>query len=225
MAPTEPRDLGVVVGFDLDMTLIDSRPGIAETLRAISEETGVAIDADLVVSRLGPMLEDEMAEWFPADEVLAVSDRYRELYADLGIPGTFLLPGALDAVAAVRRVGGRSVIVTAKYEPNAHLCLAHVGLEVDAVVGWRHGPGKAEALTEHGAAIYVGDTPPDVHGARAAGAVAVGVTTGPHDRSALLDAGADVVFESLTQFPQWFRQWFRDWNRAGRGAFAPRDGR
>src|SRR6476469_5984846 len=104
MAPTEPRDPGVVVGFDLDMTLIDSRPGIAATLHALSAETGVAIDADLVVSRLGPVPADEMAEWFPAGEVLPVSDRYRELYAHLGIPGTFLLPGALDAVAAVRRV-------------------------------------------------------------------------------------------------------------------------
>ena len=121
------------------------------------------------------------------------------------------------------------MIVTAKYEPNAHRCLAHVGLEVDVVVGWRHGPEKAETLSEHGAAIYVGDTPPDVHGARAAGAVAVGVTTGPHDRAALVDAGADVVLDSLTQFPQGsgvvpglVRT---PGARAGGGAAAPPDGR
>ncbi len=47
----------LVVGFDLDMTLVDSRPGIAATLRALSAETGVFIDAELVVSRLGPTLE------------------------------------------------------------------------------------------------------------------------------------------------------------------------
>src|SRR5262249_54999537 len=122
---------------------------------------------------------------------------------------THLLPGALDAVAAVHRAGGRTVVVTAKYGPNAYLCLAQVGLEVDVVVGSRHGPTKAEALLEHGAAIYVGDTPPDVRAARMAGAVAVGVTTGPHGRDALLDAGADVVLASLTQFPAWLDEWWR----------------
>jgi phosphoglycolate phosphatase len=201
--------MGPVVGFDLDMTLIDSRPGIAATLRAITAETGVPIDAELVVSRLGPRLEDEMAHWFPEDEVLPVSDRYRELYAVLGVPGTFALPGALDAVRAVRAAGGRSVVVTAKHEPNAHLCLAEVCLEVDVVVGSRHGPGKTEALVEHGASVYVGDTPPDIVAARAAGAVAVGVTTGPHPRAELLDAGADVVLGSLRQFPEWLRAWRR----------------
>jgi phosphoglycolate phosphatase len=198
---------GPVVGFDLDMTLIDSRPGIAATLRAITAETGVPVDADVVVSRLGPRLEEEMANWFPPDQVLPVSDRFRELYVDLGVPGTLLLPGALDAVSAVHDAGGRSVVVTAKYEPNAHLCLAHVGIAVDVVVGWRHGPGKTDALVEHGACVYVGDTPPDMVAARGAGAVAVGVASGPHPAAELLDAGADVVLESLTQFPAWFRAW------------------
>jgi len=205
--PSQPDRL--VVGFDLDMTLIDSRPGIAATLRALSDETGVAIDTDLVVNRLGPKLEDEMAEWFPADRILEVSDRFRDLYADLGVPGTLLLPGAAEAVAAVRDAGGHTLVVTAKYEPNAYRCLAHVGLEVDVVIGWRHGPGKADALLEHGAAIYVGDTPPDMHGARAAGALAVAVTTGPHDDATLRDAGAEVVLASLSQFPAWFAAWRR----------------
>jgi phosphoglycolate phosphatase len=209
-------EAGPVVGFDLDMTLIDSRPGIAATLRAITAETGVPVDADVVVGRLGPKLEEEMANWFPADQVLAVSDRFRELYSTLGVPGTLALPGALDSVRSVRAAGGRSVVVTAKYEPNAHLCLAEVCLEVDVVVGWRHGPGKTDALIEHGAAVYVGDTPPDMVAAGAAGAVAVGVTTGPHPRDELLDAGADVVLESLTRFPAWFRAW----RHAGAGGAA-----
>jgi phosphoglycolate phosphatase len=127
-----------------------------------------------------------------------------------------LLPGALEAVVAVREAGGRSVVVTAKYEPNAHLCLAHVCLEVDTVVGWLHGPEKADALVEHGAVAYVGDTPPDMAAARAAGVVGVGVTTGPHGRDELLDAGAHVVLDSLRRFPAWFHAWRHD--AAGDGA-------
>ena len=57
-------------------------------------------------------------------------------------------------------------MVTAKYEPNAHACLAHVGLEVDAVFGWRFGPAKGETLAAERADVYVGDTTHDVSAAR-----------------------------------------------------------
>ena len=51
----------LVVGFDLDMTLIDSRPGVHATICALVAETGVLIDPDVVVARLGPPLEQELA--------------------------------------------------------------------------------------------------------------------------------------------------------------------
>jgi len=196
-----------VVGFDLDMTLVDSRPGVAATLAALAAETGTRLDVDVIVGRLGPLLEDELACWYPEAEVPAVADRYRALYAERGVPGTVLLPGAADAVAAVRADGGRAVVVTAKYEPNARACLDHVGLVVDAVVGWRWGPAKGAALAEHGAALYVADTPDDIVGAHEASALAVAVPTGPHDAATLRAAGADVVLGSLTEFPAWFAAW------------------
>jgi phosphoglycolate phosphatase len=189
------------------MTLVDSRPGVAATLAALSAETGHEIDAAVVVSRLGPTLEDELAMWMPEAEVPAAADRYRELYAVLGVPGTELLPGARDAVAAVRRLGGRTLVVTAKYEPNAHACLAHVGIEVDAVYGWRFGPAKGETLTGERADVYVGDTPHDVAAARAAGSVAVAVPSGPHDAAELAAAGADIVLGSLAEFDGWLSEW------------------
>ncbi len=202
------RDAAGVVGFDLDMTLVDSRPGIAATLRALAAETGTVIDADVVVGRLGPPLEDELACWYPADQVAAAADRFRVLYAELGVTGTSALPGAHESVAAVRAAGAGVVVVTAKYEPNARGCLRHVGLVVDAVEGWRVGAGKGAALVEHRAVLYVGDTTGDVAGARGVGACAVAVATGPHSGEALADAGADVVLASLTEFPAFFADWW-----------------
>jgi phosphoglycolate phosphatase len=191
----------LVVGFDLDMTLIDSRPGVAATFAALNLELGTAIDGKAIAERLGPTLETEMAAYFAADEVPAVCDRYRALYATLGPPGSSLLPGAAASFDAVHAAGGRTLVVTAKYGPNAHRCLDHVGLRAHHVVGWRHGPGKAETLAEHAAAVYVGDTPPDMEAARAAGALAVGVTTGPWAADALSAAGAHLVLASLEAFP------------------------
>ncbi|MFJ1732432.1 HAD family hydrolase [Streptomyces sp. NPDC088254] len=193
----------LTVGFDLDMTLIDSRPGIHACYTALSERTGRPVDADLVVTRLGPPLADELVNWFPADEVDAVGDLYREIYPTVAIAPTLALPGAREAIAAVRAAGGKAVVVTAKYEPNAELHLAHLGIEPDALVGDLWAEGKAAALREHGADVYVGDHVGDVRGARAAGALSVAVATGPCDVRELTDAGADVVLGDLTEFPAW----------------------
>jgi phosphoglycolate phosphatase-like HAD superfamily hydrolase len=196
----------LVVGFDLDMTLVDSRVGVHATLRALIDETGAPIDADVVVARLGPPLEQELATWVPAEQIDPLADRFRELYVDLGLVGLVALPGAGAALDAVRAVSGRTLVVTAKYEPNAWRCLKHAGLDVDHVVGWRHGPQKGETLAQHGASVYVGDTPPDMDAAHLAGAIAVAVPTGPFTADDLAAAGADVVLDSLEEFPDWFKR-------------------
>ncbi|MFF0964412.1 HAD family hydrolase [Streptomyces sp. NPDC003703] len=197
----------LTVGFDLDMTLIDSRPGIHACYVELSARTGTHVDADLVVTRLGPPLEDELVNWFPADRVEAVADLYRELYPATAVAPTLALPGAREAVAAVRKAGGRAIVVTAKHEPNARLHLEHLGIEPDAVIGGLWAERKAEALRAYGAGVYVGDHVGDVRGARAAGALSVAVATGPCDERELAEAGADVVLGALTAFPEWFAGW------------------
>ncbi len=195
----------LTVGFDLDMTLIDSRPGIKAAYQALSAETGTSIDVDLVVSRLGPPLEDELVNWFPAASVAAVADRYREIYPTYAITGTTALPGARESIEAIRERGGRTLVVTAKYEPNARLHLTHLGIEPDVLVGGLWAEGKALALRKHGAHVYVGDHTGDVRGARTAEALSVAVATGPCDADELRAAGADVVLPDLTLFPAWLR--------------------
>jgi phosphoglycolate phosphatase len=191
------------VGFDLDMTLIDSRPGIRACYLALAERTGTYIDADLAVTRLGPPLAEELIHWFPAEEVPAVADLYRSMYPTIAVGPTPAMPGAREAIAAVRTAGGRAVVVTAKHEPNAKLHLEHLGIEPDAVVGDLWAEQKAQALREHGASVYVGDHVGDVRGARAADALSVAVATGPCAGEELTAAGADVVLTDLTEFPAW----------------------
>jgi phosphoglycolate phosphatase len=186
------------------MTLIDSRPGIAAVYRALSAETGVFIDADLAVSRLGPPLTDELASWFPADQVEEMADRYRALYPAMAVEVSPLLPGAAESVAAVRAAGGTVVVITSKFPRNAALHLTHHGIVVDELVGWAFGDGKRDALLSHDVEIYVGDYTADMAAARVAGSVlAVGVPTGPCGPDELVAAGADVVLPDLLGFPDW----------------------
>ncbi|KOX21131.1 haloacid dehalogenase [Streptomyces sp. NRRL F-6491] len=194
----------LTVGFDLDLTLLDTRPGIRATWEAFAAETGVVIDAGLVVTRLGPPLEHEMAYWFPQERVPEMTARYRALYPEYAIGPTVPMPGAEDALRAVREAGGRTLVVTAKNGPHAELHFAHLGIEPDAVVGGLWAEGKAEALRAHGARVYVGDHTGDVRGAAAAGALSVAVATGPCPAEELREAGADVVLTDLTDFRAWW---------------------
>lgn len=191
--------MDLVVGFDLDMTLVDSRPSVVAVAEVLSREEGVPIDGHLWASRLGPPLEQELAHWVPAADIERVAGRYRALMAEIGVACSVLLPGAREAIEAVRRAGGRVVIVTAKQDVLARQTLELFGLEVDEVVGWVWREAKGTALLERGASVYVGDHPHDVAGARLAGAVSYGVRTGGSE-----PVGADVLAEDLTGFPDWF---------------------
>jgi phosphoglycolate phosphatase len=193
----------LTVGFDLDMTLIDTRPGMAAVLDALSAETGVFIDSAAACERLGPPLDEELARWYPADAVPGAADRFRALYPEHAIETVGALPGAKAAIAAVQRLGGKAIVITGKFGPNAQLHVDHLGLGADAVIGWKWGAQKGEALREHGASVYVGDHLGDIAGARAAGALSVAVATGPISADDLRAAGADVVLEDLRGFPGW----------------------
>lgn len=191
----------MTVGFDLDMTLVDSRPGIAATYRALTERTGVPVDADAAVSRLGPPLRTEIARWFPPDQVEAAVDVYRELYPAYAITPTVPLPGAVAALAAVRDRGGRVLVVTSKIGRLARLHLDHLGLAVDELAGDLFAEEKATALRAHGATHYVGDHVADMVAASAAGVPGIAVATGPCTADELRAAGAAVVLADLTGFP------------------------
>ncbi len=196
--PAQP----LVVGFDLDMTLLDTRPGTRATYHALAAETGVQIDADAVISRLGPPLEDVLAGWYPAEQVADIAARYRELYLRHGIEPASALPGAAEALAAVRAQHGTAVVVTAKHPESARLHLSAVGFEVADLIGLAWQDGKVAALRERGASVYVGDHVADVAAARAAGAYAIAVASGGVPAEELAAAGADVVLPDLTGFPE-----------------------
>ncbi len=193
----------LVVGFDLDMTLIDTVPGFVAALGALGAELGVDFPAADLTTRLGPPLDHLLADHLEPADVAPAGDRFRELYPDHAVHPVPLLPGARDAIDAVRRHGGRVVVVTGKFPRNAQLHLDHLGLDVDHLEGWVWGVGKADVLRREGARMYVGDHVHDVEGALAAGILSVSVLTGGCTREELVAAGTHVVLDDLAAFPGW----------------------
>ncbi|WP_378729640.1 HAD family hydrolase [Nocardia brasiliensis] len=191
------------VGFDLDMTLIDSRPGVSRAIDILAAEFDVPVRGAEFADRLGPPLATLLAEAGAPEELIpALVARYRELYPTIvsSIPA---MPGAAAALAAIDRRGGRVLVVTGKHGPLAQLHIDEFGWRIDHLAGDLWSAGKATVLRQERANIFVGDHVGDMRGAQAAGVLAVGVTTGPCDADELRAAGADVILTDLTEFPQW----------------------
>jgi phosphoglycolate phosphatase-like HAD superfamily hydrolase len=197
------EDGGLVVGFDLDMTLIDTSAGFVATIDALAAELEVQIPSVELGARLGPPLDQMLAPYLPQADLAAATDRFRVLYPDHAVHATPHLAGAPEALAAVRRHHGRVVLLTRKFTANAQLHVDHLGLDVDLVAGLVWGEAKSAVLRQEGASIYVGDHVHDVAGALAAGAVSVSVLTGGSTREELIAAGTHVVLDDLTSFPAW----------------------
>ncbi|WP_433654061.1 HAD family hydrolase [Nocardia sp. CA-128927] len=191
------------VGFDLDMTLIDSRPGVSRAIDILAAEFDVPVRGADFAARLGPPLATMLAEaGAPEELVPSMVTRYRELYPTIvsSIPA---MPGAEAALAAIEARGGRVLVVTGKHGPLAQLHIDELGWRIDHLAGDLWSAAKATVLQEERASIFVGDHVGDMRGAQAAGVLAVGVTTGPCDADELRAAGADVILTDLTEFPQW----------------------
>jgi phosphoglycolate phosphatase len=193
------------VGFDLDMTLIDSRPAIMAAFAAVSRDTGTRIGLDQVDSRLGIKLEEELGFWFPPGGVSAAADCYRRHYVRLAEQETSALPGAREALEAVRAAGQRAVVITAKHLVSVGPSLRAAGLTADELFTHVHGAEKAAVLRSVQAYAYVGDTPADVAAGISVGVRAVGVATGSFSEASLREAGAEVVLGSLEEFPRWYQ--------------------
>jgi uncharacterized protein len=193
----------VVVGFDLDMTLVDSAEAIVGSVLATADRFGVEVRRDQVVPSLGLPLDLVFPYLLPGVAYQEALDSYRAHFVEHGIAVCRALPGARESLAAVRALGGRVVVVTARHGHIAEQILAALGLEADVVVGERFGPQKSGVLRDEGASVYVGDHPADVEAARGAAAFAVGVPTGVVTAAELAAAGPDVMLPDLTAFPAW----------------------
>jgi phosphoglycolate phosphatase len=195
----------LTVGFDLDLTLVDSRARIISAYIRALRDLGAEVSTADLLPHLGIPLTHTAAAVAPAVDVDALVLRYRHYYDEPGAPRTLPMPGAAEALRCVRDAGGRTVVVSAKYTPAVHNALAEAGLTelVDIVYGELFAHDKATALVAEGASIYVGDHPGDMAAAQAAHAYAVGLTTGANDAAALLAGGADLALPDLDTFLTW----------------------
>lgn len=193
----------LVVGFDLDMTLVDSAEGISDALVAVCAAHNVTITMEDAGATIGLPLSMVFPMWLPELPYEQLLDEYRAHYGVHGIPKSTRLPGAREAVDAIHALCGKVVVVSAKKADFVQRVLDVVDIQVESIHGYLFAEHKGAALLEEGAQMYVGDHPGDIAAARAANAMSIVVPTGPTTEAELREGEPDVVLQSLEDFPAW----------------------
>jgi pyrophosphatase PpaX len=185
--------------FDLDGTLIDSIGLLLECMQYAFEGRARVPSTAEWVAGIGTPLRTQLAEWCDGDaDVEGMVGRYRD-YQDLHLERlTTPFPDVLETIQWVRAAGYPTAIVTSKGKGMTKRSLDHVGLgdAFDAVVTFeettRHKPLPDPvwlALERLGGsanrALFVGDSPHDMHAGRAAGVQTAAALWGPFSREEL----------------------------------------
>jgi len=207
--------------FDLDGTLVDSAPDLAQAINAVLADLGrtavslsavrqwVGNGADRLLERA---LTGELNGRLPAAELEAIRPQFVRYYGQALCVGSRLYPGVLDGVKAVYALGLSVGCVTNKPSRFARPLLDQLGIGTyfTAVVGGDDAPHKKPhpapllLATERlglrpEQCLMVGDSQHDVAAARAAGCPVIAVPYGYNHGQDIRAAQPDSVIDSLAQ--------------------------
>ena len=214
--PTTPSRPLPAVLFDLDGTLIDTIELIVSSARhAFEGWPGVTFTDEDWIHGIGTPLVDQLRGYVAnEDDVAVLLERYRayqHIHHDRLTRCYDDVPGV---VAQLSERGYPLGIVTSKATFIAKRSLDWVGLDrfFPVVVGYdettRHKPDPEPvlaALERLGAAadraVFVGDSPHDIHAGNAAGVLTVAALWGPFDRETLAAAQPNHFIGCLPELP------------------------
>lgn len=202
---------GRVFALDLDGTLLSCEPRqVALAARLHARFAGAELDAQAfwAAKRAGaPTLEALTATGCNASVAEAVAAEWiRQIEHEEWLAHDTLLPGGIEAAAAIVAHGMQPVVVTARRDPEATLAqLAWLGLSDALATCVVVAPGehverrKAAALRRLRALAFVGDTETDAAAAAEAGVPFAAVCCGQRSREYLESRVGGTVFDTARQ--------------------------
>ncbi|MGV3650673.1 MAG: HAD-IA family hydrolase [Devosia sp.] len=206
----------MLVMFDMDGTLIDTQGLICEHMAGAFAGQGLPAPTDADVrSIIGLSLPIAIGRLAASEDAVLIDglvSSYKTLYRaslELHADREPLYPGARDALDRLNAKTETLLgIATGKGLNGVNRILGLHGLEKHFVTLQTpdHNPSKPHpgmllrAMGETGKApgetVMIGDTAFDMELGKSAGAFAIGVTWGYHDRELLLGAKADILIDS-----------------------------
>ncbi|BBA34411.1 phosphoglycolate phosphatase [Methylocaldum marinum] len=217
-----------LIAFDLDGTLVDSSPDLADAVDAMLDRLGlpaageprvkgwIGNGVDMLVKRA---LTGDTWPWDEPPRFDEALTMFMDLYEANVCNRSCLFPGVGEGLKQLRAAGFRLACVTNKHSRFTRPLLDRLGvLEFMEFVGCgdqfeKHKPDPCPLLktaewfaVEPSRSLMVGDSANDVKAARAAGFMVVCVPYGYHGGSGVECLEPDAVVSSLTELPALFRK-------------------
>lgn len=205
--------------FDLDGTLVDSLPDIADALGQLLERHGAERHpSDAVRTMIGKGVEVLVRRAFAGRgrtlgdaEAATLTAEYLTLYEPRATRDTRLYPMVAEVVGMLAGEGFRLGVCTNKPTEVSREIIRDFGLgrHISAVVGGDYGPPRKPApdlvhavlgllQADPREAVMVGDSASDIEAAKAAGVPVVAVEYG-YTPVPVRDLGADVVIRDFSE--------------------------
>ena len=215
--------------FDCDGTLVDSGATIHSALSDTFVRHGRAVPHQTQAKRVvGLSLHEAMAHLAPEaehDEHAALADTYRDVFVGMRARGCVeepLYDGIVDLLDALEADGWMLAVATGKSDRGLRHCLQGHGLFdrfISLQTADRH-PSKphpamalaamADAGAEPACSVVIGDTAWDMGMACSAGAGAIGVLWGYHDKAELRSGGAHYIAAEPRLVAELADRWIRE---------------
>ena len=201
--------------FDKDGTLLDSAPGVLNSVHYALDRLGLPFPAGLEARQLvGPPLRHTYHHLLGVslDRLDEAVDLHREYYGARGLFEAAPYAGAVRLLADLHGAGGRVCIATTKYRPLAQRMLEHFELtpyifHAEMSDGTEMSSAKAgmlkRTLERSGAsadhAVMIGDTRYDAEAARDTGIPFIGVLFGYGTRAEMEAVGARYFVKNMDE--------------------------
>ena len=204
-----------VILFDLDGTIMDSKPVVEACFYYIFQQHGNVDDFTEEVARevFGPPLEDMMKKYFPNENSRELVEEYRVYQDSMDWSGYMrLFDGVEETLASLKESGFKMGIVSSRITASCKFWLTslHIRQYFNVVLGQdrfkepKPSPmGILRACEKlgygHDSAIYVGDNASDMIAARRAGVFAAAYATDESKKEDVRKAKPDVMLAGIPE--------------------------
>ncbi len=207
--------------FDLDGTIIDSEPGIFNSIKYALNSMGTDVDQESSLRAfIGPPIKESFVNvlGFTEEKAEEAIAKYREYYSKKGIFECSLYDGMAELIKKLQNKDYKIILATSKPEVFAKQILEHFDLVQHfslvsgcGLDGTRSSKSeviesalismKVNNLSE---AVIIGDRKYDIIGAKETGIKSIGVLYGYGNLQELREAGADYIAENVKDLEEFF---------------------
>lgn len=201
--------------FDLDGTIINSEEGITKATQYALEKFGIEADRKSLIPFIGPPLSESFKEHYDFDDkqIEKGIEYFRDYFKTSGINEHTLYEGIENIFSSLKENGKIIVLATSKPEIFAkdilnqyditkyfdYICGASYDEERSSkadVLKYALDTVRPKSLVE---CVMVGDRKYDVLGAKEVGLDTIGVAFGFGGREELINAGAKLVVDTVSE--------------------------